>query len=83
MNKRDTGGPAFPFVHEIESDRHGMRAVYVEAGMTLRDYFAAKALQGLLANPNQDYAPMAQSALDSVVHDAYRVADVMLQVRGK
>ena len=83
MGKRDTGGPAFPFVHETESDRPGLRAIYVEAGMTLRDYFAAKALQGLLANPNQDYAPMAQSALNSAVHDAYRIADVMLQVRGK
>jgi hypothetical protein len=36
---KNDGGPAFP----IPSDEH--------LGMTLRDYFAAKAMQGLMANP--------------------------------
>jgi len=42
-----TGGPAFPSIAEyIQND--GYRAL---DGMTLRDYFAAKAMQGILSNP--------------------------------
>lgn len=36
MNETQDGGPAFP--------------THCEEGMTLRDYFAAMAMQGLLAN---------------------------------
>lgn len=39
MAKKNTGGPAFPV--KEPSDRDDM-------GMTLRDYFAAKALQGVV-----------------------------------
>ena len=56
MSEINNGGPAFPFSHEIESDKPGMRAVYVEEGMSLRDYFAAKAMQGLASKPGSpDY----------------------------
>ena len=45
-----------------------------QQGMTLRDYFAAKAMQGLLASevnaPIQDFAKMA-----------YEMADAMLKAR--
>lgn len=45
MSKTD-GGPAFPTL----ACRSDMPASYTDCpGMTLRDYFAAKALQGLLA----------------------------------
>ena len=43
----------------------------------LCDYFAAKAMQGILANPNKDYL---------VVHlagEAYSIADAMLTEREK
>jgi hypothetical protein len=39
MSKRDDGGPAFP----MPSESHP------QDGMTLRDYFAAKAMQALIA----------------------------------
>lgn len=42
--EKDTGGLAFPLVGSLMEIQ--------EAGMTLRDYFAAKALQGVLANPS-------------------------------
>lgn len=44
MNK-ETGGPAFPngSTNEWGNANNG--------GMTLREYFAAKAMQGILANP--------------------------------
>ena len=46
-------------------------------GMTLRDYFAVKALQGLLASiqPNQLWSG------DDVAVTCYRTADAMLKAR--
>lgn len=46
------------------------------SGMTLRDYFAAKAMQGMLACPVQP-----QSGADMYARDAYFVADAMLKAR--
>jgi hypothetical protein len=45
-------------------------------GMTLRDYFAAKAMQGLLAN---DSDPL----FERVAEWAYDIADEMLKERNK
>ena len=50
-------------------------------GMTLRDYFAAKAMQGILASS----APIT-SAIDVdqlVAAAAYKIADAMLKARKK
>ncbi len=41
-------------------------------GMTLRDYFAAAAMQGMLANNTND---------SDIATDAYLIADDMMQVR--
>lgn len=46
-------------------------------GMDLRDYFAAKALTGLLAEANMDYNDAAIAAL------AYNLADAMINERKK
>jgi hypothetical protein len=62
--KTYTGGPAFPSVHP-----HGR-----EEGMTLRDYFAAKAMQGL-AREIDDEARAARWC--------YEMADAMLSQREK
>jgi hypothetical protein len=43
-------------------------------GMTLRDYFAAKAMQGLLAGTTTSNGSM-------IVKDAYAIADGMLKAR--
>jgi hypothetical protein len=54
-------------------------------GMTLRDYFAAKAMQGLLANGwctslrNDHYGEEAGNS--TVAIDAYMMADAMLKAR--
>lgn len=47
---------------------------YGDAGMTLRDYFAAKAMQGMLASgvPSGDI-PLY----------AYEIADAMVSIRGQ
>lgn len=67
MSDKD-GGPAFPF-----PVLHGNGA---PMGMTLRDYFAAKALQGMSANPYYD-----DYDFDRIADMAYGQADAMLAAR--
>jgi hypothetical protein len=65
----NTGGPAFP---AWEQDEYGSK--FFNEGITLRDYFAAKALQGLLANQNLNaYCEDAK-----IAKSAYIIADAML-----
>ena len=54
-----------------------------EHSMTLRDYFAAKALQGLLANPKlQTHILKEGGAFGGWIEDsAYGWADAMLEAR--
>ena len=51
-------------------------------GMTLRDYFAAKALQGLLADPEPfDLWDGDKTIADTYAREAYVYADAMLRAR--
>lgn len=55
-------------------------------GMSLRDYFAAKAMQGMCANGDwveRMSARMSTSATHAVSFAAYEVADAMLTARSK
>lgn len=72
MSARD-GGPAFPVPLNPgeEFKAHGPAD-----GMTLRDYFAAKALQGLLAAPQEHV-----DGFDAHAIVAYALADAMLKAR--
>jgi hypothetical protein len=87
MSNTNTGGPAF--AQQLECNRDGYA---VTGGMTLRDYFAAKAMQGMLAVPDdQRYGDRADKSLTvdqwqrwcvtGLVEHAYRVADAMLKAR--
>jgi hypothetical protein len=70
--KTITGGPAFP--HEY---KYGDGTAHRCDGMTLRDYFAAKAMQGMLAH---EYSwPLRIE--DLYACDAYVMADAMLKTR--
>lgn len=51
---------------------------YSTGGMSLRDYFAAKAMQGICADPT-----VAPPTPDIVATIAYQVADAMLKARGE
>lgn len=51
-------------------------AKYSSPGMTLRDYFAAKAMQAMLSNQEWNHWSTEQHA-----EHAYGVADVMLKAR--
>ena len=63
---KETGGPAFPIPGA---------QMWGNSGMSLRDYFAAKALQGLLADTN------IKSSAEEFASRAYDVADAMLEAR--
>ena len=64
MRDTNTGGPAFP--HE---NHHGHKIT----GMTLRDYFAAKAMQSIVSNGDVDPQKISQAS--------YIIADAMLKAR--
>ena len=68
---KDTGGPAFP----LTNDRVvGALSVAESQGMTLRDYFAAKAMQGLLASD-------VEASMPEFARRSYQMADEMLEAR--
>jgi len=59
---------AFPSENDQKKQYH-----YVNKGMTLRDYFAARAMHALISRG--DTSPNANAVL---AHDAYRIAQAML-----
>lgn len=67
MSTIDNGGPAFPV---------GSGDMRDPVGMTLRDYFAAKAMQGLLSI---DLKPDVEN--EDLAEVAYAIADAMIQER--
>lgn len=67
----DDGGPAFPQVEHYQDGTYYRDLV----GMSLRDYLAAKALQGEVACPSLIWDDEVYSA---VARHAYRFADAML-----
>jgi hypothetical protein len=72
---KDTGGPAFP--------AWGDAGDHIYDGMTLRDYFAAKAMQAMLsAFPNVANTDKRKFAAEMPA-TAYEYADAMLAERSK
>ena len=65
--------PAFP--HSFVA--HPTEETFVAKGMTLRDYFAAKAMQGFMANKSN---PMHFQP-ENDANWAYLIADAMLAAR--
>jgi len=56
----------------------------IDKEMVLRDYFAAKALQGMFANPNDDHNPYEmpyEDYVQEIARCAYEMADAMLEAR--
>jgi len=87
MSNLEDGGAAFPSDNvPIIDDATGiMRALGKSQGMTLRDYFAAKAMQGMIAGYMSKMAPQMKGiyAASEIVPDAYAYADMMLKERAK
>lgn len=69
---------AFP-KQQWEYDGHNNVLQYQEDGMTLRDYFAAKVINGILSDPNTG---LLEDDLSRYANIAYKAADAMLKARG-
>lgn len=69
INPLNNGGPAFP------SEAYGNAPPHT--GMTLRDYFAAKAMQPI----NSQAIDYAKAEASDMARKAYMIADAMLKAR--
>ena len=69
MSNTNTGGRAFPAPTTKPLENY-------YPGMTLRDYFAAKAMQGVTT---RGWTP--GNSMDAVAQDCYQMADAMLKAR--
>lgn len=70
MSNTNTGGPAFPTPRYERGDMYSL-------GMTLRDYFAAKAMQGMIGGN----WPTSRTDQDYIAEFSYALADAMLAAR--
>ena len=73
MSQTNTGGPAFPTKKQVDPD-----TIHYFQGMTLRDYFAAKAMQAIFKDGVAN-----QSKVENLARLSYLMADVMLEARKK
>ncbi|MFG0504134.1 hypothetical protein ACF8GD_16030 [Pseudomonas putida] len=84
---KDTGGPAFPvaYDHQTFEPSHVDEAKRLMSGMDLRDYFATKALQGLLSWAGDESSGSYHSNSDPAhtASMAYEYADAMIAARVK
>ncbi len=67
MINTNTGGPAFP-----QSSVEQLASKFNVQGMTMRDYFAAKAMPQLMN---------AYDDIEAIAGTAYKMADAMLKAR--
>ena len=74
MSKKEDGGPVFQ-APEAASARFRKCHEDVSMGLTVRDYFAAKALHAMNADDCASFAELSE--------DAYALADAMLLERAK
>lgn len=81
MSTHNDGGPAFP-VSQNKTDPEWAAAR--DGGMTLRDYFAAKAMQGALAEALRWGPAEFDKDIDvgALAKFAFKSADAMLAARG-
>ena len=66
--------PALAFPHKWETTDG---TTIIAKGMTLRDYFAAKAMQGWLANPKTEY----ETSYEKFAKVFYEMADALMKAR--
>lgn len=82
MMSKETGGPAFPIASDV---------IGHAANMTVRDYFAAKAMQAMISkygiyDESQPASAMSPATAldyhsDEIARTAYTYADSMLEAR--
>ena len=77
MSAIKDGGPAFPFEEKEGNGTH----YYSHPGMSLRDYFAAKALPTIIECCKGDTRKDGETLTDYFARMSYDVADAMLAAR--
>lgn len=82
MTTKTNGGTAFPSIKIVGGDNYNPPRQYHMPGMTLRDYFAAKAMAGQIAFAAGKYERGYDGWRDEFAREAYRYADAMLKARG-
>lgn len=73
MSEKDNGGPAFPGCGDLND------FPTINLGMSMRDYFAAKAMQGILSDPAVRID--GDGLKTSIAIESYLIADAMLKAR--
>ena len=79
MIDEKTGGPAFPAMNGRQTGHEDYRY----EGMTLRDFFAAKAMQSFITQGPVQHEPRFAAYAKNVATVAYFMADAMLAARGQ
>lgn len=80
MSTQNNGGPAFPYsgVHKGEK----VNLIVDSHGMTLRDYFAAKVLQGVMASgTSMSIGTNHEEEMLDMARAFYSMADAMIKAR--
>ena len=72
------GGSAFPIIRV--KDEHGYEVDPIEYGMSIRDYFAAKAMPFMAEFNSVDGKAMS---FEAIAKHAYELADAMMLERDK
>lgn len=83
-NTKPENPQAFPCTNDLATkyNEHG-QSYGAETGMTLRDYFAAKAMQGILSFTGTDWDGPYGYSPEKVSIRVYEIADAMLIERSK
>ena len=75
MSEKNTGGPAYPTISNVENKQDWI----TEEGMALRDYFAGQVLVGVTSLPDAEWCPDDYPV--GTAKFCYQIADAMLKER--
>lgn len=78
---KDNGGSAFPW-QEVLIDGNGNSWSNQREGLSVRDYIAIKAMQGMASNPSM-WDLINERNAEALSVDAYLMADAMLKARSE
>ena len=53
----------------------------LQTGLNIRDYFASKAMQGIISSPNYGIFDVTNDVHIPTIEQCYKIADAMLKVR--
>lgn len=82
MSEINTGGPAFPTKKRVLRDGYAIPDFEPTHGMTLRDYYAGKAMEALIAKSSGQDSTGGKNGVPLIAKYAYEYADAMLKARG-